>query len=158
MKKYKGLTMTKKKKVVNEISVLMFAGAVFIGSSMPVAAQSQSSGDGGTGIANKTGYSVERDPFSPVGFKKEVEAPPEVVKDSVEKTIEAGSSEWDEAMKMVKVNGVSSRGSEVVAVINGAVKTVGDSISVDFKGRKYTWVVGRITPPRSVKLRRDSVQ
>lgn len=98
---------------------------------------------------------VKRDPFWPVGYT------PRQVQGSTTKTQRkvSGSIDWDNAMKQVVINGVSSRaGNEYVAVINNEVKTLGETVSIRYGGARYTWKVDGITPPGSVKLRRDSVE
>ena len=62
-------------------------------------------------------------------------------------------------MKKVVINGVSSSAdNDYYAVINGEVKSVGDTVSVRMDSSVYTWAVDDIKPPGSVKLRRVSVR
>ncbi len=110
----------------------------------------------GADNACKEQASPKRDPFWPVGYlpesirRAEAEKNQEVVAPMV-------SNNWNEAMKKVVINGVSSRAdNEFFAVINGQVKTVGDAISLSHEGTIYTWAVDSINPPGSVKLRRVS--
>lgn len=120
-----------------------------------VAASTKPTKDG-TNDAKKANAAVKRDPFWPVGY---------VPKNVQTLSPEAGSANvvvaggWSEAMKKVVINGVSSRASdEYYAVINGAVKSVGDTVSVRLGTSTYTWAVDGIEPPGSVKLRRVSVR
>ena len=100
--------------------------------------------------------SVRRDPFWPVGHTPEREGNPTAI---TPKRGISGSIDWDEAMKKVVINGVSNRADdEYIAVINNEVKSVGESVSIWLGGTRYTWVVDRITPPGSVKLRRHAVE
>lgn len=95
-----------------------------------------------------------RDPFWPVGYK------PKPVVGSTTGMIQqmmSGDIDWNEAMKQVVINGVSSRaGGEYIAIINNEVKSVGESVSIWYGGSRYTWKVDGIAPPGSVKLRRVS--
>jgi len=124
-----------------------------------VLAQSEEVPKGGTDDAKKEQSEFKRDPFWPVGFVperiKEAMAKKESP-DSVKPTI---ANDWNMAMKKLVINGVSSRASnEFYAVINGQVKSVGDSVSVTYGGKTYTWAVDGIKPPGSVKLRRVSAR
>jgi len=102
---------------------------------------------------------MKRDPFWPVGYipaDVQVETGPAPAAASERSQ---GGNSWNEAMKRVVINGVSSRSdSEYFAVINGEVKSVGDTVSVVLGNSTYTWAVDRIEPPGSVKLRRVSVR
>ena len=99
---------------------------------------------------------VKRDPFWPVGYTPEREGSPS---ETTPEQGVGGSADWDEAMKQVIINGVSSRAdNEYVAVINNEVKSVGEFVSIWLGGTRYTWVVDSITPPGSVKLRRHAVE
>ncbi len=111
-------------------------------------------GDGANNA--KSGASVVvRDPFWPVGYVPEKPQDKEDVARRKMLTGTNGNNGWNEAMKKVVINGVSSRGgNEYVAVINSKIKTVGESVSVEYGGSRYTWQVERIAPPGSVKLRR----
>jgi hypothetical protein len=102
--------------------------------------------------AKEVVVAVKRDPFWPVGHTpRQVEGPTT--------KMQSGSIDWDNAMKQVVINGVSSRaGNEYVAVINNEVKILGESVSISYGGSRYTWKVDGITPPGSVKLRRHSVE
>ncbi len=113
----------------------------------------------GTNDASKPAGSVERDPFWPVGFR------PEQIHSSAQTDPQRalkssnGNEDWSAAMKLVDINGVSSRGNnEFFAVINGQIKRIGENVSVSCNGMFYTWVVVGIKPPGSVKLRRISVK
>lgn len=97
---------------------------------------------------------VSRDPFWPVGYQ--VKSANNSTKTTVNKT-EKGEVDWNEAMKQVIINGVSSRaGDEYIAVINNEVKNLGESVSIWYGGSRYTWTVDSIAPPGAVKLRRVS--
>ena len=99
----------------------------------------------------------KRDPFWPVGYIPEHLIKKEVTVEKVKPVSVVGS--WSLAMKTIVINGVSSRsGDDFFAVINGEIKSVGDSVSVKYGDAVYTWTVDSIKPPRSVKLRRVSVQ
>ena len=132
------------------IGLLLFA--------MAAGAQSQTKPADGMNDANKLVVSPKRDPFWPVGYEPEnfaaAKEEPEV---RVSKST-AGNN-WNGAMKKVVINGVSSRANnDFYAVINGSVKSVGDTVSVEHEGNTYTWAVDRIDPPGSVKLRRVSAK
>lgn len=114
-------------------------------------------GDGGTDSANTPSVAVVRDPFWPVGYV------PEWIKNAGKKNQalemeDTGSSDWSAAMKQVAIQGISQSGNEFYAVINGEVKSVGESVSVKYGNSTYSWAVESISPPSSVKLRRISVK
>ena len=112
---------------------------------------------GGTDDAKKEVSAIKRDPFWPVGYVPEsvkaalaAKANPQTVRPTV-------GNDWNKAMKNVVINGVSSRAdNEFFAVVNGQVKSVGDTVTVNYQGTVYTWAVEGIKPPGSVKLRRVS--
>ena len=110
-------------------------------------------GKAGAINAKRSGVAVERDPFWPVGYepKKPVDAAGARKKALADKN-------WAEAMKQVSVQGVSSVSGEFYAIINAETKRVGDQVSVEWGGVRYTWKVERIAPPGSVKLRRVSAE
>ncbi|WP_372796274.1 hypothetical protein [Pontiella sp.] len=106
----------------------------------------------GTNDALKPAVREKRDPFWPVGYV------PERMIQKAEKVVKPTTSkDWAGAMKKVVINGVSSRGhDDFFAVVNGELKSVGDTFSVDHNGTIYTWAVASIQPPGSVSLRRVS--
>lgn len=121
-------------------------------------AQAQKAGTGGTNDALEQKAVLKRDPFWPVGYvpldiKRLVpNVRPEQSNDKVDNS-------WNEAMKKVEINGVSSRAKDAYcAVINGQVKSVGDTVTINHAGTIYTWAVDGIEPPGSVKLRRVSAR
>ena len=111
----------------------------------------------GTDVAKEGATAIKRDPFWPVGYVPEhvkaaasAKEKPEAVKPTV-------ANDWNKAMRKVVINGVSSRAdNEFFAVINGQVKSVGETVTVNYEGTVYTWAVDEIKPPGSVKLRRVS--
>ena len=113
---------------------------------------------GGMDDAKKVVTSSKRDPFWPVGY-----VPEQVVADGQGVVNKPGkpkvNNNWSTAMKEVVINGVSSRSNnEFYAVINGSVKSVGDTVAVNHEGTTYTWAVDSIKPPGSVNLRRVSAR
>ena len=119
-------------------------------------AYSQSNKSDGMDDALKEKSVPKRDPFWPVGYVPEGEVK---VDDEQKIVIPVVNNNWNEAMKNVVINGVSSRADhEFFAVINGQVKSVGERVTLKHEGTVYTWAVERITPPGSVKLRRVSAQ
>jgi hypothetical protein len=100
-----------------------------------------------------------RDPFWPIGYRLEEPLTVAPGKASTKSVVESGKADWSQAMKLILISGVSSRaGNEFFAVVNGQIKSVGDTVSVSMGGRIYTWKIYEISPPSSVKLRRISVQ
>lgn len=115
---------------------------------------SQTNAASGTNDAQKSGSSIKRDPFWPVGF-----VPERLVKEQkkvTRKVVPTGNKDWSGAMKKVAINGVSSRNNQYFAIVNGELKSVGDTFSVEHGGTTYTWEVATIQPPGSVRLRRVS--
>lgn len=112
----------------------------------------------GTDLAKTASSTVKRDPFWPVGYT------PEWAKDAGKSSQEPvaagnGNGDWNIAMKQVVIQGVSSSAdNDSYAVINGEIKTVGDTVSVKYGSSTYTWAVESITAPSAVQLRRVSVK
>ena len=138
-------------RVLVMISVLGVAGTAKF-------AQAQTAVANGTNDALEQEAFIKRDPFWPVGYV------PKIIKSVAPKgTSEQGvakvDNSWNEAMKKVEINGVSSRANNAYcAVINGQVKSVGDTVTINHGGTIYTWAVDGIEPPSSVKLRRVSAR
>ena len=117
-------------------------------------ALSQTENGSGTNDANSVATSVKRDPFWPVGY-----VPEKIVQAKKKSTMKKTTvkNDWAGAMKKVVINGVSSKGkNDFYAVVNGELKSLGDTFSVDHNGTTYTWAVASIQPPGSVRLRRVS--
>ena len=94
-----------------------------------------------------------RDPFWPVGYKAKVA---ESKDDQQKKTLRR--KDWEEAQKLVVVNGVSKISGEYIAIINTETKAVGEEVCVEYGGRKYIWKVEGVSPDGNVKLTRISVE
>ncbi len=111
----------------------------------------------GTDVAKKGATAIKRDPFWPVGYVPEHVKAAVLAKEKPEAVKPTVANDWNKAMRKVVINGVSSRAdNEFFAVINGQVKSVGKTITVNHEGTVYTWAVDEIKPPGSVKLRRVS--
>ena len=109
----------------------------------------------GANNAKKSVPAAKRDPFWPVGFVPTGVQKIEMEEKQVKRPV--GDHDWNGAMKLVVINGVSHRGgNEYVAIVNTKMKQVGDTITVSHQGVSYTWAVDHIKPPGSVKLRRVS--
>lgn len=55
------------------------------------------------------------------------------------------AADWDGARKLVHIEGLSrSSSGKSVAIINGKVWQSGDSLSVDYNGRVYRWIIRSI--------------
>lgn len=133
------------------ISVIGFAGTAN-------SAQAQEIVTNGTNDAPELTADLKRDPFWPVGYVP-VNVKRLVPTVKPEQSNEPVDNSWNEAMKKVEINGVSSRAKDAYcAVINGQVKIVGDTVTVNHSGTIYTWAVDGIKPPGSVKLRRVSAE
>jgi hypothetical protein len=133
----------------NTVALLAFCAAGFIHAPAACAVQA------GADDATRERAVEKRDPFWPIGFKPKYAI--RSVSQGSPKAIPSNS--WNEAMKKVVINGVSSRkNNEFIAVINGEVKQVGDTVSVSIGTSVYTWAVDAIESPGSVKLRRLSVR
>ncbi len=142
------------RKICGPLLIVLFVGMG--GLFLP---RSSAEENNGKGNAKDSVVAAKRDPFWPIGY-----TPRKVVNSTGTGTTSTvarkpGSIDWEEAMKRVVINGVSSRATdEYVAVINNEVKSVGEIVSVLYGGAKYTWKVEKITPPGSVKLRRHLVE
>lgn len=121
-------------------------------------AQAQQAGAGGTNDALEQKAVLKRDPFWPVGYT------PKVIKsvipeDHSKQSAATVDNSWQEAMKKVVINGVSSRAQNAYfAIINDQIKRIGDTVTINHGGTIYTWAVDGIEPPGSVKLRRVSAR
>ncbi len=111
------------------------------------------SAKGGAVNAKTACAATVRDPFWPVGYEPEKPVDVEAVKQQ-----SLADKNWNEAMKQVAIQGVSSVSGEYYAIINTEAKRVGESVSVEHGGLRYTWKVERIAPSGSVKLRRVSAE
>lgn len=120
--------------------------------------QAQKAVADGTNDAQEQGTAVRRDPFWPVGYvPKKITSviPVEYSKNSEVKV----DNSWNEAMKKVVINGVSARAENAYfAVINGQIKSIGDTVTINHSGTLYTWAVDGVEPPDLVKLRRVSAR
>ena len=143
------------KKLYTRMLVMMpiigFAGTVN-------SAQAQTTVANGTNDALVQEAFIKRDPFWPVGYvPKNIKSV--IPKGDPEQGVAKVDNSWNEAMKKVVINGVSSRAKDAYcAVINGQVKSVGDTVTVNHGGTIYIWAVDGIEPPSSVKLRRVSAR
>ena len=134
-----------------EITLIL---ASIVGISGVLDVRSQTNKPSGTDSAF-TSSREQRDPFWPIGF-----VPKGAEQENEKKKLtQVKNTNWKKAMTQIAIQGVSSRGgNDFYAVINGQIKTVGETVSVSVSGSLYTWMVDSIAPPRSVKLRRVSVQ
>ena len=124
--------------------VLIFVFAAMLAGSL----YSDAAASVGMNNANKKAQQEKRDPFWPVGYAPVIESKEALP--VVERPVVVGS--WGKAMKTIVINGVSSRSdNDFYAVINGEIKSVGDTVSVKCGGTIYTWAVDSIKPPNSVK-------
>ena len=101
---------------------------------------------------------AQRDPFWPVGYTPKwiIEKQP---KEEGAMVKHEGTIDWNKAMEQVAIQGVSSRsGNEFFAVINGQIKSADETVSVEIESVNYTWMIEKISPPSSVKLRRVSAE
>jgi len=118
----------------------------------------QKAGTDGINDAPEQKAVLKRDPFWPVGYvpKNITNVIPKETPKSSTATVE---NSWDEAMKAVVINGVShGEDNTYLAIINGKIKSVGDTVTINQGGTLYTWAVNSIEPPGSVKLRRISAR
>lgn len=153
-------TMTHQTKSIlsRRISITALLTAYFFGLAEVPSAYSQTKQADGIDVALVDVSTVQRDPFWPVGYTPKWVVGNKPVEQG--KVVEqVGSIDWDEAMKQVAIQGVSSRaGNKFFAVVNGQVKGAGETVSVQVDGVGYTWMIERISPPSSVKLRRVSAK
>jgi len=101
---------------------------------------------------------VLRDPLWPVGYTPAWQGAKNTQEESATVKNE-GSIDWNKAMEKVAIQGVSSRaGNEFYAVVNGQVRSAGETVCVEIGNVSYTWMIEGISPPSSVKLRRVSAE
>lgn len=98
--------------------------------------------------AAATSYQGTRDPFWPVNYVPPVErkaTSSAVTNVSAARVEEAPiTPQWDLALKTVTIKGVMKAGSGYMAIINGQVTGENDTVSVDFRGRTYSWRIAKI--------------
>ena len=103
-----------------------------------------------------SGGGILRDPFWPVGY-----IPEGAVVEGTRATKDeptSGIPQWADAMKQLHLSGIMKTGQEgYVAMVNGQAVSEGDTISVFFSGRNYTWKVRAISP-KNVDFAQLSVQ
>jgi hypothetical protein len=122
-------------------------------------AQAQRKSASGTNNAQEQEAALKRDPFWPVGYvPKNIKSV--IPKENTMQSTSIVENSWNEAMKKVVISGVSSRAgnNSYFAVINGEIKSIGDTVTINHGGTIYTWAVDGIEPPSSVKLRRVSAR
>lgn len=134
------------RKTLSLFSVLVFCGTISVAYSTEMLKQS----------------ATMRDPFWPIGFVPKKPLPfvdPRPASEEEQKAnIQKAGVDWDAAQKQIVVNGVSSRGNnEFVAIINGEVKLVGESVIVFWGGMRYEWIIGAVKASGAVKLQKQSV-
>jgi hypothetical protein len=111
----------------------------------------------GTDVALITAEKPLRDPFWPVGYKPKWSSAQKSTTPVKAVTGETGT-DWSRAMEQISIQGVSSRAdNDFYAIINGEVKSEGETVSVQVGLLSYTWMIEEISPPSSVKLRRVTV-
>jgi hypothetical protein len=121
-------------------------------------AQAQNGDAGGTNDASEQEAVLKRDPFWPVGYVPQ-NVKSVIAKGNPKQSAVKVDNSWNEAMKKIVINGVSSQAQNAYfAIINGQVKSVGDTVTINHGGTIYTWAVDGIEPPSSVKLRRVSAR
>ena len=99
---------------------------------------------------------VLRDPFWPIGFIPEG-AVIDGARASKNEPV-GGTPQWADAMKQLHLSGIMKTGQEgYVAIVNGQAVSEGDTISVLFSGRNYTWTIRAISP-KNVDFAQLSVQ
>ncbi len=95
-----------------------------------------------------------RDPLWPVGYL------PDGWKtgrsDAADQASVSGS-DWDAPAAMIRVSGTSSMGDQLVAIINGEIKEVGDLIQVQYNGRTYKWTLKGVKSNGKVTLQRVGI-
>ena len=129
---------------------------VLIAAAGSLLAGAETSVSGGMDDAQNLSAAMKRDPFWPVGYKPKKSVVVETKDQGVLAVIEEGT-DWNKAMGQVSIQGISSRAdSEYYAIINGQVKSTGETVTVQRGGVSYTWIIESISPPSSVKLRRMS--
>ena len=121
--------------------------------------QAQRKDTSGINDAKEQEAVLKRDPFWPVGYvPKNIRSV--IPKENPMQSASIVENSWNEAMKKVVISGVSSRAgnNRYFAVINGEIKSIGDTVTITHGGTIYTWAVDDIEAPSSVKLRRVSAR
>ena len=119
-------------------------------------ADGQTKNPNGMNNASASDGTIKRDPFWPVGY-----VPERLTKMAQEKPVVKQKSsvlDWSGAMKKVVNSGASKSGNDFYAVINGGIRRVGDTFSVEHEGTTYTWAVSGIKPDGKVNLKRVSAR
>ena len=111
---------------------------------------------GGSIASIEEPFSLEplRDPFWPVGFFPENWQADEPDENAPSPT---SGSDWDAPAAQIRVTGTSRMDDKTVAIINGDLKEVGDSVEVSYGGRIYQWKLKEINASGKVRLERVSI-
>jgi hypothetical protein len=137
------------------VAVMLLASAH---STTAIAAGEEASRSDGIDDALQASVAIQRDPFWPVGFEPKRSVAVETTDQNVMVRVEK-SADWNKAMEQIAIQGVSSKAdSEFYAIINGQVKSMGETVTILVGEINYTWMIESISPPSSVKLRRLSAQ
>lgn len=117
--------------------------------------------DASVGARNRGGSTAEkweqellRDPFWPVGFFPEDWQTQGG--DQGESPLEGAG--WKAASAKIKVGGTSQLGGRTAAIINGELKSEGDSLSVQYEGRTYQWRIVGISAEGRIELKKAGIK
>jgi hypothetical protein len=95
-----------------------------------------------------------RDPFWPVDY-----FPPNwKSKSDVQGSSDLGSSGWDAAKLKLKISGTSGLGGRTAAIINGELKSEGDTLEVQHEGRTYQWKIVGIDAAGQIQLKKFGIK
>ena len=95
-----------------------------------------------------------RDPFWPVGF-----FPPNwQTKADMQSGADLGGSGWKAALAKLQISGTSRLGDRTAAIINGALKTVGDPVEVMYEGKTYQWQIDEIDAEGKIHLKKLGIK
>jgi len=94
------------------------------------------------GTATVTNFNALRDPFWPVGWK-----PPTFGRDGSGDEDRSGLIRWDEATRLLHVNGLSRKagGGYVAFLADIGIVEESQVVSVQYRGLTYRWRIKRIT-------------
>lgn len=96
-----------------------------------------------------------RNPFLPPGFRAPPRGPHPADPDAVEPERPAGPSpeQWEAARAALLISGISRRGEDMAALVNGRVVAVGDIIEVFHDGHLFRWNIESIGLRTGLELR-----
>ena len=96
-----------------------------------------------------------RNPFLPTGYQPRTRSPDATAPHAAEPERPHGPTpeQWAAARASLRIGGISRRGDDIAALVNGRVVTIGDTIEVMHDGRAFQWAIESIGLRTGLELR-----